>query len=94
MCSFAFCVSNEVKWKTVAFAGYFTRLSVTWTVRRRIVEQGCTDFPEVEEPSQNTRHQKGEVKHVSYGGSIKITRLRIRISYPGDLAPGIFAPLM
>jgi hypothetical protein len=44
MFSFAFCVSIEVKEKTVAFAGCFTRLSLIWTVRRRIVEQGCTDF--------------------------------------------------
>jgi len=66
MFSFTFCVSNEAKGKTVAFAGYFTRLFVTWTVRRRIVEQGCTDFPEAEEPAQNFRRQKREVKHVSY----------------------------
>jgi hypothetical protein len=66
MFSFAFCVSNEVKRKTSAFVGYFTRLSATRTIRRRIVEQECTDFPEFEESSQNSRRQKGEVKNVSY----------------------------
>ena len=65
MFGFAFCVNNEGKAKTVAFAGYFTRFSVTRTLRRLIVEQGCTDFPEVEKQSQNSRRQKGEVKNAS-----------------------------
>jgi len=56
--------------------------------------QGCKKFPNVYEPSQNSRPQKCDMNEVSNSGSTNVRRYRTKFSHHGDLAPGICAPLL
>jgi hypothetical protein len=56
--------------------------------------QGCKYFPNIYEPSQNSRPQKFDMEEVSNSGSTNVRRYPTKFSHHGDLAPGIYAPLL
>jgi hypothetical protein len=75
---------------------------VVWTsdiIARHGVEQfsihrGFTNFPQNEEPPQDSMRQNGDVEEVVHWGATNISRHRIKFSRPGDLEPGICAHLI
>ena len=55
------------------------------------LRHGGTNFPGA---TSNSRHQKGDMKQIPYWGPTNIRRHHIKFSHPGDLVPGISAPLV
>jgi hypothetical protein len=53
--------------------------------------EGCTNFPEIQQPPQNSMHQKGDMKQVSYWGLKNIRHHHTRFSCYNSLVPGICA---
>jgi len=59
----------------------------------KLSKQGYTNFPKIPQSSQNSRCQKDNIKHVSHCGPTHIRCHGTIVSCPGDLVPGIQAPL-
>jgi len=58
-----------------------------------ILNQGLINVQINQEPSQNSRRQKGGMKQVPQWKPTNIRHHRTKFSYSGDLAPGIWVPL-
>jgi hypothetical protein len=58
----------------------------------RIILDGCTNFPTIQEPSQNSRCHKSDMKQGPYFRPANIKRHRAKVSSPGDLEPGSCVP--
>jgi hypothetical protein len=56
--------------------------------------QGCTDFPKMYAPSQNSSFQNGDMTEVQYPGATNVRRCHTNFGHHVDLAPGICAPLL
>jgi len=67
----------------------------TWytAMAGKLSKQGYTNFTKIPQSSQNSRCQKDNIKHVSHRGPTNIRCHGTKVSCPGDLAPGIWAPL-
>jgi len=59
----------------------------------KLSKQGYTNFPKIPQSSQNSRCQKDNIKHVSHCRPTNIRCNGTKVGCPGDLAPGIRAPL-
>jgi hypothetical protein len=57
------------------------------------LDQGCTNFPKMQQPIQNSRGQKGDMKRVPYSGPTNIRFHCTNSRRQGDLAQGICVPL-
>ena len=57
------------------------------------VKTGVYKFSKIQEPVQNYRHKIGYIKQVPYLGSKNIRCHHTKFNRPGDLAPGLCAPL-
>ena len=55
--------------------------------------KSASEINKVHEPSQNSRHQKGDMKHVPYWECTNIRCQCPKFKFHGDLGHGIYAPL-
>ena len=73
-------------------------INIDWTELREAVitvrlRHGCKIFPEIYEPPQTSRWQKGDVKHVSYWRPANIWRHGTRFCSHGELETGFCTAL-
>jgi hypothetical protein len=86
------------RWSSEVLIVYQTRQCDTHPTRQKYSSgyahmQGCTHFPKISEPPQNSRFRKGEMKEVPYKGPINIMCSHTKFNRHGDLAHGSCAPL-
>jgi len=54
---------------------------------KRIILYGCTIFPTIQEPPQNSRCHKSDMKQGPYYRPTNIKRYHTNVSSPGNLEP-------
>jgi hypothetical protein len=70
---------------------YLTTVRLHWWTHMNTIMQGCTSFPKILDPLQNSRHQNGGMKHVAYREPTKIRRHSTKFIRHGELAPNVCA---